>query len=73
MSNDEVSALSVRARVVAQLDAAGLSPSSDEIDALAKGAVGMAAGVASLWALAESRYEEPALIFDPDPHVAPWR
>jgi hypothetical protein len=54
------------------LKAAGLSPSEDEIATLAAAYPAHKAGIESLYAIPEVRYESPALIFDPTPVFEDW-
>lgn len=63
---------SPRERIVAQLQAAGLPASDAEIDGFAAGHEQWAAGIESMYAIAECRYESPALIFTATPVFADW-
>jgi aspartyl-tRNA(Asn)/glutamyl-tRNA(Gln) amidotransferase subunit A len=54
------------------LKAAGLSPSEDEIATLIAAYPAHKAGIESLYAIPEARYESPALIFNPTPVFADW-
>jgi len=51
---------------------AGLNPSSDEVATLVDAYPTFKAGIESLYAIPEVRYEAPALIFDPTPVFADW-
>jgi hypothetical protein len=69
MSNVNIDAeLTVRA----MLTAAGLSPGPEEITSLVQAYARHKAGIESLYAIPETRYESPALIFDPTPVFADW-
>jgi hypothetical protein len=54
-----------RTTVLALLEMAGLSPTEGEIDAMAADYPARRQMVASLYAMRGTRYEEPALVFDP--------
>lgn len=58
--------------VRALLDAAGLLPSPDEVSALGKAYPLVRAMCDDLYAVAEARYEIPALHFEPRPLFTPW-
>jgi hypothetical protein len=60
------------ATVTRLLAAAGLSPSADEVAALAGTYPRDRAGVDALYAIPEARYTAPALIFDPVPTFVDW-
>jgi hypothetical protein len=61
-----------RAIVTTLLGQAGLPASPDEIDGLAGAYRRLKAGVESLYAVADARYESPCLTFNPDPTFADW-
>jgi hypothetical protein len=52
--------------------AAGLSPSDGEIDSLVATYADYQAGVESLYAIPETRYASPALVFTATPVFADW-
>jgi len=54
------------------LAAAGLTPSAEEIASLVDAYPRHKAGIESLYAIPETRYESPALIFNPTPVFADW-
>lgn len=54
------------------LAAAGLAPSEEEVAALVAAYPRHKAGIESLYAVAETRYESPALIFNPVPVFQDW-
>jgi hypothetical protein len=58
--------------VRALIAAAGLTPSEAELAALIAGYPELRARMDGMYALAETRYESPALVFDPDPTFAAW-
>jgi hypothetical protein len=68
MSETETTETTVRAF----LAAAGLTPSEEEIATLVAQYPMHKAGIESLYAIPEARYESPALIFDPTPVFADW-
>jgi hypothetical protein len=49
--------------VPALLQAAGLAPSEEEVAAMVAAFPGRAAAIESLYAVPETRYEEPGLVF----------
>jgi hypothetical protein len=55
------------------LGEAGLPASPEEVERLAASYVELRAGIESLYAVAEAKYESPGLHFDPDPTHADWR
>jgi hypothetical protein len=63
---------SPRERIVAQLHAAGLPATEAEIDGFVAGHETWAAGIESLYAIPECRYESPALTFTATPAFADW-
>jgi hypothetical protein len=63
---------SARAMVEAALGAAGLSPDPAEVDRLIRSWPRLAAGIESRYTVEGVRYEEPALIFDPQPRFESW-
>lgn len=62
----------VEATVRLLLAAAGLAPSEEEIAAFVVGYPRHKAGIESLYAIPEVRYESPALIFTATPVFADW-
>jgi hypothetical protein len=54
------------------LVAAGLSPSEEEITSLITTYADFQAGVETLYAIPETRYASPALIFNAAPTFANW-
>jgi hypothetical protein len=52
--------------------AAGLAPSEEEMAALVASYPAHKAGIESLYAIPETRYESPALIFTATPVFADW-
>jgi hypothetical protein len=61
-----------RTTVRALLDAAGLSPPDEDVDALIEGYSRTRQMSALLFAVDEARYEPPASVFRPDPRYADW-
>jgi len=61
-----------QATVQTLLAIAGLSPSPEEVATLVDAYPTFKAGIESLYAIPEARYESPALIFDPTPVFADW-
>jgi hypothetical protein len=61
-----------RAAVEANLAAAGLTPAAGELDLIVARYQQLAAAMQRLHTLPEARYEDPALVFDPDPDLAGW-
>jgi hypothetical protein len=55
------------------LGEAGLPASPEEIERLAASYVELRAGIESLYAVDEAKYESPGLHFNPDPTYADWR
>jgi hypothetical protein len=51
---------------------AGLSPSAEELSVLEGIYPALKAGIESLYAIPEIRYEAPALVFNPDPVFSDW-
>lgn len=62
----------MRALVAAKLAAAGIAPAEEEIDAIAASYAAQRPGFDAMHAIGECRYEEPALVFDPQPTFADW-
>lgn len=54
------------------LGATGLAASEDEVRALARSYPDVRSMIDSLYAVAEARYEVPALHFEPRPLFSPW-
>jgi len=54
------------------LEIAGLSPSEEEVTVLVAQYPTHLAGMKALWAMPETRYAAPALIFDPTPVFTDW-
>lgn len=54
------------------LDAAGLPASEEEIEGLVRAYPDFKAGIESLYAVTDARYESPAMHFDPDPTFEDW-
>ena len=54
------------------LGEAGLPASEEEIEALVKAYPAHKAGIESLYAVAEAKYESPCLTFNPNPTFADW-
>jgi hypothetical protein len=50
----------------------GLRPSDDELESFATSYVMLRAGIESLYAIPEARYEDPALVFRADPSFEDW-
>lgn len=50
--------------VAQQLALAGITPSAEEVADMAASTEARMAELEAVWAVAEARYEEPALIFD---------
>jgi hypothetical protein len=61
-----------RAIVTTLLGEAALPASPDEIASLARVYRKLRAGIESLYAVADARYESPCLNFDPNPTFADW-
>jgi hypothetical protein len=61
-----------RALVATLLGEAGLPATPDEVADLARAYRKLKAGVESLYAVEDARYESPCLRFDPDPTFADW-
>ncbi|OZC34039.1 hypothetical protein [Gordonia polyisoprenivorans] len=57
--------IDTKALVTQQLAAAGIAPSPAEIDTLIEGAEERVRQMDAMYAIAEARYEEPGLIFQP--------
>jgi hypothetical protein len=55
-----------RTAAIVMLRRAGLSPPQSELAAVLAGFAGFRALTASLYGVAEARYEEPAITFTPD-------
>jgi hypothetical protein len=64
--------LGTEVTVRTMLAVAGLEPSEEEISALISAYPRHKAGIESLYAIPETRYESPALIFDPAPVFQDW-
>ena len=60
------------ARVKGLMELAGLPASEHELEQIAASYPLTRRQIASLWAMAETRYAEPALIFQAEPALAPW-
>jgi hypothetical protein len=58
--------------VRALLDAAGLNPPDEDVEALVQAYARKRRMVALLFTVKEARYESPALTFQPDPRQAEW-
>jgi hypothetical protein len=56
----------------AMLSAAGLNPSPEEREALAKMYATFKPGIDALYAMPEARYEAPALVFLAAPKLQAW-
>lgn len=54
------------------LAAAGLSPSDEEVAGLVAGYPDWKARIEALYAIAETRYASPAVVFDASPTFADW-
>ncbi len=61
-----------RTAVRALLDAAGLNPPDEDVEALVQGYARTRQMAALLFTVDEARYEPPALVFRPDPRDADW-
>jgi hypothetical protein len=61
-----------RSSVTAGLSEAGLAPSAAELDTLVEAYPAFKEGIESLHAVADARYEAPALVFDPARVFADW-
>jgi hypothetical protein len=64
--------MDVPTTVRAMLDAAGFDPPAKEIAELEREYLVLQQMVAMLYAVDTTRYESPALIFDPDPQFTDW-
>jgi hypothetical protein len=62
----------VRNVVAVLLAGSGLHPSDEEFEILAAAYPMHKEGIESLYAVVETRYEAPALVFDPTPVFADW-
>lgn len=60
------------ATVTKLLRLAGLTPSDEEAAALAAAFNDQQRRIDAMWAVPETRYEAPAVVFDPDPSFANW-
>jgi hypothetical protein len=58
--------------VRALLDAAGLYPPEEDVDALVQGYSRTRQMAALLFTVEEARYEPPASVFRPDPRSTDW-
>lgn len=58
--------------VSALLGATGLAPSEDEMRTLVRSYPDVRSMIDPLYAVAEARYEVPALHFEPRPLFSPW-
>jgi hypothetical protein len=72
MADTENSAEATESTVRALLAAARLSPSEDEVAGLVAMYPDYRAGIEALYAVPETRYANPALVFDAAPVFADW-
>lgn len=71
MAGSEATAMA--AMVDAMLVAAGLDPSASERENLIATYAMFKPAIEALYAVAEARYESPALVFQAAPKLTPWR
>lgn len=58
--------------VTGLVELAGLSASEHELELIASSYLALRRQIASLWAMTEARYAEPALIFQAEPALVSW-
>jgi len=72
MTEPDATGEDIATTVRAALAAAGLSPTEEELAGLVAGYPAFRARIDALYAIPETRYASPALVFDPAPVFTDW-